>query len=120
MTADWKLVLSFWTMTALAAAADAVIPASEVNWTLVIVAAITALPLTITQIITLVVTIRNSAKTEAIHVATNSMKDALVKATQEQAHAQGVLDEKARKAGADALVEKGRVLGITEEKEKGR
>lgn len=60
--------------------------------TSIIIAVLTALP-------SVLVFVRQSKQAEniqKIEVATNSMKDALVKATGEAAHAKGVIDEKAR------------------------
>lgn len=44
------------------------------------------------------VSVWNAVKIEQVHIATNSMKDALVKSTGEQAYAKGVKDEKERTA----------------------
>lgn len=55
--------------------------------------AFTALALVITAVGSLgslIVSWRSLAKIEAVHIATNSMKDALVKVTGEAEHAKGV------------------------------
>lgn len=63
---------------------------------LVIVALITAVPPTIASVAALIVSIMNGRKVEAVHKATNSMKDALVAAAKLEGHAAGVAEEQAR------------------------
>lgn len=63
-------------------------------------ALVTSVPTTIAAIATLVVSIRSSRQINKVEVATNSMKDALVVATEKEALARGIKqgthDEKAR------------------------
>lgn len=54
-----------------------------------ITAIVVAVPPTILAFGTLIVQIKSIAKVEAIHKATNSMKDALVAATEKEALARG-------------------------------
>ena len=69
---------------------------SDTVWT----AILTSLPMTIAAIATLVVAIRTGRKVEQVHIATNSMKDALVAKTEKEALArgikQGTAEEKAK------------------------
>lgn len=66
----------------------------------VLVALIAGIPPALIALATLVVSLRNSQKVEEVHKATNSMKDALVIATEKEALARGIKqgaeDEKAR------------------------
>jgi len=55
----------------------------------VLVALIVSIPATLTAFAGLLVSLRNSRKIEDIHVATNSMKDALVAATAKASKAEG-------------------------------
>ncbi len=69
----------------------------------VLIAILAALPATIASVGALIVTIRTSGKVEAVHIATNSMKDALVAAALIEGHGKGVADERAaRTAKEDA------------------
>jgi hypothetical protein len=67
----------------------------------VLLAIITSVPPTIAAIAGLIIGIINSGKIREIHVATNSMKDALVAATRSEAliegHAAGVAQEQSKK-----------------------
>ena len=53
----------------------------------------TGLPLLATQIVNLILAVRNGRKADEIKVATDGMKDALVAAALKEGHAQGVKDE---------------------------
>ena len=64
-----------------------------IDWTSVINTFLATLPLMITAIAGLVVVVK---KVDDIHHATNSMKDALIKAAGEVGHAQGVKEERER------------------------
>lgn len=55
----------------------------------VLVAIIVGIPATLGAIGSIIVGIRTTRKIEAVHLATNSMKDALVKVTGEEAFARG-------------------------------
>ena len=78
------------------------------------VALIAATPLILGQVVNLIATLRNtkavenqSANIQKIELATNSMKDSLVKATGEASHAQGMLqgaaDEQARRREGEKI-----------------
>ncbi len=69
-----------------------------IDWTSVINTFLATLPLTIASITGLLVVLR---KVEEIRHATNSMKDALVKAAGIIGHAKGVAEERQRKEGVD-------------------
>ncbi len=56
---------------------------------------ITSLATLVTAFGGVVLGIRNSRKIEAVHVATNSMKDELVETTKLASHAAGMADERA-------------------------
>jgi hypothetical protein len=56
----------------------------------IIIAAIVAIPPTIASAAALIVSMRHGQKIDAIHMATNSMKDALVASTRLQALAEGL------------------------------
>lgn len=60
---------------------------AKIRWDIIIAAAISATPPTIVAMI-------GVSKIEQVHKATNSMKDELVEATREAAHASGVADER--------------------------
>ena len=70
----------------------------NLNWTTIIVSIITTIPVLITAITGMMIL---SRRIQVIHVATNSMKDALVASTKVaselKGHAQGVKDEQKRK-----------------------
>jgi type III secretory pathway component EscS len=67
----------------------------------VLLAIITAIPPTVAAVAGLIIGIVNRGKIKEIHIATNSMKDALVAATRSEAlmegHAAGVAQEQSRK-----------------------
>jgi molybdenum cofactor biosynthesis enzyme MoaA len=54
----------------------------------------TGVPLLAAQVVNLIVSLRNNRKITEIKVATDGMKDELVKAALKEGHAQGVKDEK--------------------------
>lgn len=60
----------------------------------VLIALIAAVPPTLASVAALIVSIVTMRKTEKVHIATNSMKDALVAAALKEGHAAGVKDEK--------------------------
>lgn len=59
---------------------------------------ITTIPVTLASIASLIIAIRNDKKVEAIHKATNSMKDALVASTDKEAFARGLKQGEDNKA----------------------
>lgn len=72
---------------------DNPVPA-RLNMTLIIVALITALPATIASITAVALALDTNAKVEKVHVATNSMKDALVAAARKEGLEQGAKIQK--------------------------
>lgn len=71
---------------------------------------------TVASIITLIVTIITNRKVEQVHVATNSMKDALVASAKIEGHAEGVRDEKIKRATRDSVVAVAHADGVRDEK----
>ena len=65
---------------------------------IVTVAIVAGVPPTILALGNLIVSIRNSFKIETIHAATNSMKDALVQKTDQEAFARGAKSETDKQA----------------------
>ena len=63
----------------------------------IILALIAGIPPTLASLSALIISLRNGKKVDEVHKATNSMKDALVKAALIEGHAAGVAEEKARK-----------------------
>lgn len=64
----------------------------------VLTSIIVTTPATLLALSTLIVQIKSIKKVEAIHQATNSMKDALVKATEAEALARGTAEGRAAAA----------------------
>ncbi len=64
----------------------------------VAVALVVAVPPTLLAVATLVASIKNGQKADAIHVLMNSRLDELLAATRISSHAQGVADEVKRSA----------------------
>ena len=67
-----------------------------------ILALIVAIGPTLASVAALIVALKTKTKVEEVHVATNSMKDALVAAARSNGHIQGVKDERAMSAVASA------------------
>ena len=71
-----------------------------IDMTVIIVAVIAAFPPTIASVAAVLISLNTQAKVEQVHLATNSMKDALVAATRKESlqegREQGAVEEKAR------------------------
>jgi hypothetical protein len=83
---------------------------------------VAAIPTTVAAITTMVVSLRTGRRVEEVHVATNSMKDALVARTRSDAlqegKAAGIAEQKAKQGAKEIATAAGHDAGVIEERDK--